>query len=114
MRRRLQHLLDGIPLAVFAHNVECVPRLDQLVRDPRASFAQSLQVLRPAKQLRPDLWTKSSIMVGLGETDEEVTDAMRQLARRGRRHADARPVPGAGPAGRTIPAGRSIRAAGAV
>ena len=75
----LAHLLDGIPLAVFAHNVECVPRLDRLVRDPRASFEQSLKVLRRAKQLRPDLWTKSSIMVGLGETDEEVSEAMRRL-----------------------------------
>lgn len=75
----LKSLLDGIPLAVFAHNVECVPRLDKLVRDPRASFAQSTQVLRRAKALRPDLRTKSSIMIGLGETDAEVTDAMQQL-----------------------------------
>lgn len=75
----LEQLLVGIPLAVFAHNVECVPRLDRTVRDPRASFAQSLAVLRSAKRLRPDLHTKSSIMVGLGETDAEVSDAMRQL-----------------------------------
>jgi len=75
----LAHLLDGIPLAVFAHNVECVPRLDRLARDPRASFAQSLEVLRSAKRLRPDLFTKSSLMVGLGETDEEISRAMRQL-----------------------------------
>jgi lipoic acid synthetase len=75
----LQHLLCGIPLAVFAHNVECVPRLDRLVRDPRASFAQSLRVLRLAKELRPDLLTKSSVMVGLGETNGEVSDAMRRL-----------------------------------
>ena len=75
----LEHLLDSVPLAVFAHNVECVPRLDGMVRDPRASFAQSLEVLRRAKQLRPDLWTKSSIMVGLGEADAEVLDAMHQL-----------------------------------
>jgi lipoic acid synthetase len=75
----LQHLLDRIPLSVFAHNVECVPRLDRIVRDPRASFTQSLKVLRRAKELRPDLWTKSSIMIGLGETDDEVSDAMRQL-----------------------------------
>jgi lipoic acid synthetase len=75
----LAHLLDGIPLAVFAHNVECVPRLDTQVRDARASFSQSLEVLRQAKQLRPDLWTKSSIMVGVGETDAEVVDAMRHL-----------------------------------
>jgi lipoic acid synthetase len=75
----LQYLLDRIPLAVFAHNVECVSRLDRLVRDPRASFVQSLRVLRRAKELRPDLLSKSSIMIGLGETDEEVMDAMRQL-----------------------------------
>lgn len=75
----LRHLLHEIPLAVFAHNVECVPRLDRLVRDPRASFQQSLWVLRRAKQLRPDLFTKSSIMVGLGEYDEEVIGAMHLL-----------------------------------
>jgi lipoic acid synthetase len=75
----LGQLLAGIPLAVFAHNVECVPRLDPLVRDPRASFDQSLYVLRRAKKLRPDIWTKSSIMVGLGELDAEVSDAMGML-----------------------------------
>jgi lipoic acid synthetase len=75
----LEQLLDGVPLAVFAHNVECVERLDHAVRDPRASFAQSLAVLRNAKRLRPDVFTKSSIMVGLGETDAEVSAAMRQL-----------------------------------
>lgn len=68
-----------LPLRVFAHNVECVPRLDKLVRDPRASFDQSLGILREAKRLRPDLATKSSLMVGLGETDDEVRDAMRRL-----------------------------------
>jgi lipoic acid synthetase len=75
----LASLLDGVPLAVFAHNVECVPRLDHVVRDPRASFAQSLKVLEHAKQLRPDLPTKSSLMVGLGETDDEVIEAMERL-----------------------------------
>ena len=75
----LAELLDGAPLSVLAHNVECVPRLDHTVRDPRASFAQSLEVLARAKGLRPELPTKSSLMVGLGETDEEVLDALRQL-----------------------------------
>jgi lipoic acid synthetase len=75
----LRHLLDGTPLAVFAHNVECVPRLDHAVRDPRASFEQSVAILRRAKGLRPDVWTKSSIMVGLGETNDEISDAMRRL-----------------------------------
>jgi lipoic acid synthetase len=75
----LEFLLNGIPLAVFAHNVECVPRLDRHVRDPRASFELSLHTLRRAKELRPEIWTKSSIMVGLGETDDEVIDAMQRL-----------------------------------
>jgi lipoic acid synthetase len=75
----LHNLLAGAPLAVFAHNVECVARLDKLVRDPRASFEQSLRMLRRAKQLRPEIWTKSSLMVGLGESNEEVTNAMRRL-----------------------------------
>ncbi len=75
----LEHLLEESPLAVFAHNVECVARLDLTVRDPRASFAQSLEVLRRAKAFCPEIWTKSSIMVGLGETDAEISDAMRLL-----------------------------------
>ncbi len=77
--RALGQLLCDLPVEVFAHNVECVARLDHEVRDPRASFAQSLSVLRNAKQLRPDLLTKSSLMVGLGETDEEVREAMKSL-----------------------------------
>lgn len=75
----LEQLLAGAPLDVFAHNVECVSRLDREVRDPRASFELSLEVLRRAKELRPDIATKSSLMVGLGETDVEVTGAMQQL-----------------------------------
>ena len=75
----LAHLLDGSPLRVFAHNVECVPRLDSIVRDPRASFTQSLRILSEASNLRPDLKIKSSLMVGLGETDAEVVEAMRLL-----------------------------------
>ena len=72
----LAHLLEGSPLLVFAHNVECVPRLDKVVRDPRASFTQSLSILREAKRLRPNMLTKSSLMVGVGETDEEIVEAM--------------------------------------
>ena len=75
----LAHLLEGSPLAVFAHNVECVPRLDRKVRDRRASFSQSLEILRKAKILRPDILTKSSIMVGVGERDEEITETMHLL-----------------------------------
>jgi lipoic acid synthetase len=75
----LSILLDGLVLRVFAHNVECVPRLDAVVRDHRASFEQSLKILKVAKEIRPDILTKSSIMVGVGETDEEVVEAMRLL-----------------------------------
>ena len=74
--RALAHLLEGSPLSVFAHNVECVPRLDKTVRDHRASFSQSLEILRQAKVLRPDIITKSSLMVGVGETDEEISEAL--------------------------------------
>ena len=75
----LADLLNGLELEVFAHNVECVPRLDSKVRDQRASFEQSIGILKEAKRLRPDILTKSSIMVGLGETDEEITEALQML-----------------------------------
>ncbi|MEC9477743.1 MAG: lipoyl synthase [Candidatus Thermoplasmatota archaeon] len=79
----LANLLQDLPLRVFAHNVECVPRLDSVVRDPRASFEQSLKILQEAKRLRPDLALKSSIMAGIGETDEEVVEAMQLLCQVG-------------------------------
>tara|TARA_B100000925_G_C21983828_1_gene463583 strand:+ start:1056 stop:1784 length:729 start_codon:yes stop_codon:yes gene_type:complete len=79
----LADLLVGLELDVFAHNVECVPRLDLRVRDRRASFTQSIGILKEAKRLRPDIFTKSSIMVGLGETDEEITEALRMLKQAG-------------------------------
>ena len=75
----LADLLIGLELEVFAHNVECVPRLDRRVRDRRASFEQSIGILKEAKRLRPDILTKSSIMVGVGETDEEITEALKLL-----------------------------------
>lgn len=75
----LYDLLDGLELEVFAHNVECVPRLDSKVRDHRATFEQSIGILKEAKRLRPDILTKSSIMVGLGETDDEITEALQIL-----------------------------------
>ena len=75
----LENLLTGLELEVFAHNVECVPRLDSTVRDARASFSQSIGILKKAKQLRPDILTKSSIMVGVGETDDEIIQALELL-----------------------------------
>lgn len=66
-------------LEVYAHNVETVPRLQRYVRDPRASYNQSLSVLRHAKYCNPNLYTKTSLMLGLGETEEEVLQVMRDL-----------------------------------
>ncbi|MCX7838880.1 MAG: lipoyl synthase [Anaerolineae bacterium] len=64
---------------VFGHNIETVRRLTPLVRDRRAGYEQSLEVLRIAKELAPQQRTKSSILVGMGETPEEVIEAMRDL-----------------------------------
>ncbi|MFZ8823304.1 MAG: lipoyl synthase [Desulfurococcales archaeon] len=64
---------------VLAHNIETVRRLTPLVRDWRSGYDQSLRVLRQAKIYNPVLITKSSILLGLGETWEEVIDAMRDL-----------------------------------
>lgn len=64
---------------VLGHNVETVKRLTPTVRDKRASYEQSLQVLRHAKSFDPALRTKSSLLLGLGETEEEILEAMGDL-----------------------------------
>lgn len=66
-------------LDVYAHNVETVPELQRKVRDPRANFDQSLRVLKHAKEVQPDVVSKTSIMLGLGETDEQVYATMKAL-----------------------------------
>lgn len=68
---------------VFAHNIETVRRLTPLVRDPRASYEMSLRVLRIAKEVKPGVITKSSILLGFGETREEIVEAMRDLREAG-------------------------------
>ena len=75
----LELLLENSPLNVFAHNVECVPELDATVRDHRASFAQSIEILQHAKKLRPDIITKTSLMVGVGETDEQISRSLKLI-----------------------------------
>uniref|UniRef100_A0AC34Q656 Lipoyl synthase, mitochondrial n=1 Tax=Panagrolaimus sp. JU765 TaxID=591449 RepID=A0AC34Q656_9BILA len=70
-------------LEVYAHNLETVRRLTPWVRDPRAKYDQSLSTLEHAKKTNPDLITKSSIMLGLGETDEEVEQALIDLKNAG-------------------------------
>jgi lipoic acid synthetase len=68
-------------IEVFAQNVETVRRLTHPVRDPRASYEQTLGVLAHAKRHRPGILTKTSLMLGLGETDEEIVECMDDLRR---------------------------------
>ncbi len=63
-------------LATYAQNLETVRRLTHEVRDPRAGYEQTLGVLAFAKQYAPKTLTKSSLMLGLGETDEEIEQAL--------------------------------------
>jgi lipoic acid synthetase len=76
-RDALKILMDARP-SVFSHNVETVPRLYKRVR-PQAVYQRSLDVLQWAKQMYPDIPTKTGFMLGLGETREEVLDLMRDL-----------------------------------
>lgn len=64
---------------VFAQNVETVKRLTHPVRDPRASYEQTLKVLEFSKQHNPAVLTKTSLMLGLGESDEEIFETMDDL-----------------------------------
>ncbi|KAF2752301.1 Lipoyl synthase [Sporormia fimetaria CBS 119925] len=66
-------------LDVYAHNIETVEELTPFVRDRRAKFRQSLDVLRAAKEARPSLITKTSIMLGLGETEQQLWHALKEL-----------------------------------
>ncbi len=66
-------------IEVYAQNLETVARLTHPVRDPRASYRQTLNVLEQAKRVRADIYTKSSLMLGLGETREEIRQAMVDL-----------------------------------
>ena len=63
-------------LDVFAQNVETVRRLTHPVRDPRAGYEQTLRVLQHSKRFRPQVLTKTSLMLGLGESDAELFEAM--------------------------------------
>jgi len=70
-------------LDVFAHNIETVESLTWFVRDPRATYKQSMNVLKHVKGAHPNILTKSSIMVGFGETNEEVIKTMEDLRNAG-------------------------------
>ena len=64
---------------VLAHNVEVVHRLQRKIRDPRCSFERSLETLSSARRAMPTVVTKSSLMLGLGETHAEILESMEQL-----------------------------------
>jgi lipoic acid synthetase len=80
--RAVEILLDS-GIEVFAQNVETVARLTHPVRDPRAGYQQTLSVLAHGKAYRPDVITKTSLMLGLGEQEDELKACMDDL----RRHA---------------------------
>jgi len=74
----LREVVEANP-EVIAHNIETTMSLTPKVRDPRATYFQSLQVLHNIKRLKLNTLSKTSIMLGLGETDEELTKAMNDL-----------------------------------
>jgi len=74
----VQQVINARP-AVLAHNLETVRSLTDRVRDSRASYDQSLDVLRYLKQQCPDGYTKSSLMLGVGESRTETLQAMKDL-----------------------------------
>jgi lipoyl synthase len=76
--RDVNTMVDAGP-DVFAHNIEVTRRLTRTIRDQRCDYDLSLSVLAHAKARYPERFVKSSIMVGVGETDEEVFETMRDL-----------------------------------
>ena len=77
-REAIEAIVKSQP-QVVGHNIETVERLSPSVRDWRATYQQSLAVLRTVKELDASRFTKSSMMLGLGESDEEVKQAMKDL-----------------------------------
>ena len=67
------------PIKVFAQNIETVERLTHPIRDPRAGYSKTLRVLKTAKEINPDMITKSSIILGLGETEGEIYQTFEDL-----------------------------------
>ena len=77
-RDAIKKVADAGP-EVISHNIETVSRLSFMVRDPRATYEQSLTVLKMIKEINCRIYTKSSIMLGLGESEEEVMQAVKAL-----------------------------------
>jgi len=74
----IKNVLDSNP-DVFAHNVETVQRLSSLARDRRASYKTTLKTLATVKEINSNQYTKTSVMLGLGETIDEVYQTMKDL-----------------------------------
>ena len=74
----VQKVLDS-GIEVYAQNIETVRRLTHPVRDPRASYEQTLRVLAYAKRVRPEVLTKTSLMLGLGENEAEIKETFDDL-----------------------------------
>tara|TARA_B100000131_G_C18113687_1_gene610532 strand:- start:40 stop:993 length:954 start_codon:yes stop_codon:yes gene_type:complete len=81
-KKSIELLLDS-GLEVFAQNVETVNRLTNKVRDPRAGYRQTLEILSYSKEYQPTVLTKTSLMLGLGETHNEVYKTMKDIRARG-------------------------------
>ena len=79
---RALEILKAAPPDVMNHNLETIPRLYKQAR-PGSDYAFSLNLLKKFKQLFPDVPTKSGLMVGLGETDDEILDVMRDMRAHG-------------------------------
>ena len=77
-REALDHVIAAAP-EVFNHNTETVPRLYRQVRGPRSDFRWTLALLKRVKQINPAIKTKSGLMLGLGETSEEIFDTLAAL-----------------------------------
>lgn len=78
VRELVTKIVDAKP-DVYAHNLETTRRLTPKVRDPRAGYDQTLNVLRYVKEHDPTRYTKTSLMLGLGETDDELKEALQDL-----------------------------------
>lgn len=76
-RENIKTVVDAKP-HIYNHNIETVPRLYRKVR-PQAKYARSLQLLQYVKQTDPSIYTKSGLMVGLGETKDEVVELLQDL-----------------------------------
>lgn len=75
---QIKKIIESGP-QVISHNIETVRRLTSRVRDPKASYDQSLKVLKMIKEINSKIFTKSSLMLGHGETEQEIIETAQDL-----------------------------------